>query len=84
MTTRNFSFEIESASIDAGRLCIVSGPLSLMPTRFTAEHVAMLQQLLDDGLQPVAHLEITDTDVAILSVEATQAEPVCNAVGGIS
>jgi hypothetical protein len=84
MTTRNITFEIESASIDAGHLRIESGCLTLHPTRWAYADWVIIAGLLDDGLQPVAHLEITDTDVAILSVEATQAEPVCNAVGGIS
>jgi hypothetical protein len=84
MTTRAFAFNVESCAFHSGRLRISSGAVALHPTTYTPEHVCTLRQLLADRVGAVAHIELTNTSIAIVSVEAAEAEPVCNCQGGVA
>jgi hypothetical protein len=78
MTVVQLEFPIDACDVRGGRVTLTSGYWSLTPTRYTPEHVIMLRQLLADGMGAVAHLEIGDAHVAILSVEAAQPELLVN------
>jgi len=78
MTVRTH-FSIDACTYHRGRLTLVSGPMSLMPSHYTRGQVLLLEQLIADRLCPVAHLEIGDDgSVTLASVEATLAEPTVN------